>query len=63
VDALTRIAAGEFEAITSVVALVGDDVVCEAYFDGDAATLPTRRLRLACPARSPRPRAFRALEQ
>jgi hypothetical protein len=62
VDALTRIAAGEFEAITSLVALV-DDVVCEAYFDGDAATLPTRRLRLACPARSPRPRAFRALEQ
>jgi len=33
---VARIEAGEFEAVTSVVALAGDDVVCEAYFDGDA---------------------------
>jgi CubicO group peptidase (beta-lactamase class C family) len=43
VDALTRIASGEFEAITSIVALVGEDVVYEEYFDGDAATLRNTR--------------------
>lgn len=42
-SAVGRVAAGEFAAITSVVALVGDDIVCEEYFDGDATTLRNTR--------------------
>jgi CubicO group peptidase (beta-lactamase class C family) len=37
-DVVARIKAGEFQSITSVVAFTGDEVVCEAYFDGDATT-------------------------
>jgi CubicO group peptidase (beta-lactamase class C family) len=42
-DVAQRIEAGEFGTVTSLVVAAGDDVVCEAYFDGDWATLRNTR--------------------
>jgi CubicO group peptidase (beta-lactamase class C family) len=42
-DVTRRIGGGEFGAVTSLVVAVGDDVVCEEYFDGDAATVRNTR--------------------
>jgi CubicO group peptidase (beta-lactamase class C family) len=38
-----RIERGEFEQVTSLVAIVGGETVCEAYFEGDASTLRNTR--------------------